>query len=87
MPSSSRAEGVWPSSSKKDKVMTMVIFFHTSVESCGGDQAYLLMKEEVCPSSPKDARSMTMVIFPRSLVERCGGDHGISSKEEAVSSS
>ena len=36
MPSSSREEGVWPSSPKKERVMAMVIFFHTSVESCEG---------------------------------------------------
>jgi hypothetical protein len=28
MPSSSREEGVCPSSPKKERVMTMVIFFH-----------------------------------------------------------
>jgi hypothetical protein len=36
MPSSSREEEVCPSSPKKERVMTMVIFFYTSVESCGG---------------------------------------------------
>ena len=51
--------------------MTMVIFFHTSVESCGGDHGYLLDKEEVCPSSPTGARSMTMATFLPSLVKNC----------------
>ena len=33
MPSSSREEQVWPSSPKKEEVMTMVIFSLSSVES------------------------------------------------------
>ena len=41
-----------PSSAKKERVMTMVIFFHTSVESCGGDNG-ISSREEVCPTSPK----------------------------------
>ena len=30
-------KGVWPSGPKKERVMTMVILFLSSVESCGGD--------------------------------------------------
>ena len=37
MPSSSREEEVCPSSPKKEEVMTMVVLFLSSVESCGGD--------------------------------------------------
>ena len=37
MPSSSREEEVCPSSPKKEEVMTMVILFLSSVESCGSD--------------------------------------------------
>ena len=74
-------EEVCPSSPKKKRRMTRVIFFLSSVESCGGDHDILLEREEVCVSSPKDARSFTMVIFTLCLVESCGGDHGTSSRE------
>jgi len=37
MPSSSRDEEGCPSSPKKEGVMAMVIFFRSSVKSCGGD--------------------------------------------------
>ena len=63
MPSSSREEWVWPSSSKNERVMTKVIFFHTSVESCGGDRVISSREERVWPSSSKRERSMTMAIF------------------------
>jgi len=33
--------------------MTMVIFFHTSVESCGGDHGISSREEGVWPSSSK----------------------------------
>ena len=56
--------------------MTMVIFFHTSVESCGGDHGISSTEEGVCPSSPKKEGVMTMVIYFPSSVESCGGDHG-----------
>ena len=49
MPSSAREEGVWPSSSKKDRVMPMDIFFLSSVESCGSDHV-ISKEEEVCSS-------------------------------------
>ena len=52
MLSSPREEGDCPSSPKKDRSMTMVIFCHSSVESCGGDTG-ISSREEVCPSSPK----------------------------------
>ena len=45
MPSSSREEGDCPSSPKEERVMTMVIFFHTPVENCGGDHG-MSSKEE-----------------------------------------
>ena len=70
MPSSSREEGVGPSSSKKERVMTMVISFHTSVESCGCDHVISSRALGVWPSS-KGERSMTMAIFLHSLVKRC----------------
>ena len=69
MPSSSREEGVWPSRSKKERVMTMVILFHTSVESCGGDHGISSREEGVGPSSSKRKWSMTMAIFLPSSVE------------------
>ena len=56
--------------------MTIVIFFHTSVESCGGDHGISSREEGVWPSSSKRERSMTMAIFLPSLVQSCGGDHG-----------
>jgi len=59
----------------------MIIFFLSSIESCGGGHGISSREEEVCPSSPKNERSMTMVIFIPSLVESCGDDHGISSRE------
>ena len=67
--------------------MTMVIFFLSSVESCGGDHGMSSREEEVCSSSPNKARSMTMVIFLFSSVDSCGGGHGMSSREEEVCSS
>ena len=54
--------GVWPSSPKKERVMTLVIFFHTSVESCVGDHGISSREEGVWPSSSKTERSMTMAI-------------------------
>ena len=71
---------VCPSSPKKDRNMTMVIFILSPLESCEVIMACLLDKEEVCPSSPKNERSMTMVIFILSPIKSCGGDHGISSR-------
>ena len=50
MPSSSRAEWVCPSSPKKEEVMTMVVLFLSSVESCGGAHGRSSREEEVCPS-------------------------------------
>ena len=50
MPSSSREEGVWPSYPKKERVMTMVIFFNSSIESCGGGHGISSREEEVCSS-------------------------------------
>ena len=71
MPSSSREEGVWPSSSKKERVMTMAIFFHSSVRSCGGDHGISSREEGVWPSSTKKEKSMTMAILLPSLVKSC----------------
>ena len=51
MPSSSREEEVCPSDPKKEGVMTMVIFFPSSVESCGGGHGISSREEEVCPFS------------------------------------
>ena len=48
---------------KKERVMTMVIFFHTSVQSCGGYHGMSSEEEGVWPSSSKRERSMTMAIF------------------------
>ena len=56
MPSSSRQEGVWPSSPNKERVMAMVIFFLSSVESCEGGHGISSKEEAVCHSSPKKAR-------------------------------
>ena len=67
--------------------MTMVIFLHPSVESCGGGHGASSREEEVCPSSRKKERRTTMAIFLLSSVESCGGGHGISSREEEVCSS
>ena len=51
MPSSSREEEVCPFSPKKEGAMTMVIFFLSSVWSCGGDHGIMPRETEVCPSS------------------------------------
>jgi hypothetical protein len=51
--------------------MTMVIFFHTSVQSCGGYHGMSSEEEGVWPSSSKRERSMTMAIFLPSLVQSC----------------
>jgi len=64
--------------------MTMVIFFHTSVESCGGDHGISSREEGVWHSRE---RSMTMAVFLHSLVKSSSGGHGISSKEEEVCAS
>ena len=48
--------------------MTMVIFFHTSVERCGRDHG-ISREEGVWPSSSKRERSMTMAIFLSRTVE------------------
>jgi len=53
MPSSSGEEADCPSSPKREIVETMVIFFHTSVESCGGDHGISSREEGVLPSSRK----------------------------------
>ena len=44
---------VCPSTPKKETSMTVVIFFHSSVESCGGGKGIYSKEEEVCPSCPK----------------------------------
>ena len=51
--------------------MTMVIFFHTSVESCEDGHGISSREEGVWPSSSTQERSMTMVIFLPSLVKSC----------------
>ena len=61
--------------------MTMVILFHTSEESCGGDHDISSREEGAWSSSSKRQRSMTMAICLASLVKSCGCGHGISSKE------
>ena len=76
MPSSSGEEGVCLSSPRKERVMTMVIFFHTSVESCGVGHGISSREEGVFPCSPKKEGVMTMVIFFLSSVESWGGAHG-----------
>jgi hypothetical protein len=43
--------------------MTMVIFFHTTVESCEGGHGTASREEEAWPSSSKREGSMTMAIF------------------------
>ena len=62
----------------------MVIFFLSSVESCGCEHGVSSREEDVCSSSPKKEWSMTLAIFLPASVESCGGDHGISSREEEV---
>ena len=64
--------------------MTMVIFVHSSIESCGGGHGIYSKEEEVCPSSPKKEVSMAIANFLPSSVESCGGVHGTSSREEEV---
>ena len=56
MPSSSREEQVCPSSPKKEGVMTMVIFFLSSVGGYGGGNGISSIEEEACHSSPKKER-------------------------------
>ena len=67
--------------------MTMVIFFHTSVESFGGDHGISSRDEGVRPCSSKSEGSMTLAIFLPSLAKSCSGGHGISSKGEEFCSS
>ena len=67
--------------------MTMVIFFHTSVESYGGDYGISSREEGLWPSSSKRERSITMAIFLPSLVKSCSGGHGISSNKRRCHSS
>ena len=51
--------------------MTIVIFFHTSVESCGGDHDIYSKEEGVWTSSYNRERSTTMAIFLPSVVKSC----------------
>ena len=51
--------------------MAMVIFFHTSVQSCGGDHGISSREKGVWPSSTKKEKSMTMAILLPSLVKSC----------------
>ena len=44
-------------------IFQMVIFFLSSVESCGSGHGISSREEEVWPSSPKKEGVMTMVIF------------------------
>ena len=60
MPSSSREERDCPSSSKKETVKTMASFFHTSLESCGGDHGMSSKEEGAWPSISKREGSMTI---------------------------
>ena len=53
MPSSSKEEWVYPSSPKKEGVIAMLLFFLSSVESCGGGHSISSKEEEVWHSSPK----------------------------------
>ena len=57
--------------------MTMVIFFKTSVESCGGGHGISSCEEGVCPSSPKKEKVMTMATILLPLVESREGGHGL----------
>ena len=50
-------------------IFQMVIFFLSSVESCGGGLGISSREEEVWPSSSKSEGSMTMAIFLPSLVK------------------
>ena len=52
-----------PSSPKKERVVTMVIFLLCPVATCGCDHGRFFREEEVCPSSPKIARSMPRAVF------------------------
>ena len=48
----SSREEVCPSSPKKERSTTMVIFLPSSVESCEGDPGLSSGEEEVCSSDP-----------------------------------
>ena len=50
MPSSSREEGDCPSSSKKERSMTMAMFLPSLVKSCWGGHGIASTEEEVCSS-------------------------------------
>ena len=43
----------------------MVVFFHSSVESCGGDHGTSSRKEEVCLSFPKKGAKASPAQNPR----------------------
>ena len=45
----------------------MVIFFQSSVESCGGGNGMSTKEKEVCPSSPKKKFSMSILKVPSLL--------------------
>ena len=46
----SREEGVWPSSYKRERSMTMAIFLLSPVESCGGDHGFLEKRSFALPT-------------------------------------
>jgi len=53
---------------RKERVMTMVIFRSSSVESCGGDRGVSSREEEVCPSSIIISSIMISIISIRNVV-------------------
>ena len=69
MPSSSREEGVWPSSPKNERVMIMVISFHTSVESCESGHGISSREEKVCPSYSQEEEKDDHGHLPPFLIE------------------
>ena len=75
--SSSGEQGVYPSSHRKESVMTMATFLPSSVESCRGGHWISSREEEACPSSPQKERVTTMVTFLPSSVESCEGVHAL----------
>ena len=51
---SSRDEGVWPSSSKRESSTTMAMFLPSLVKSCSGGHGTSFKEEEVCSSYPAE---------------------------------
>ena len=69
LPSSSKEEGVRPSSPKMERVMTMLIFFPSSVESCGGGHGISSRQRRFAFPAFEKKRRMTKATLLSSSVD------------------